>query len=51
MNSDGQVSPLSDQESLMTLSKANCLIAISEKEEKINSGDLVNIIKLNMDKL
>jgi molybdopterin biosynthesis enzyme len=34
----------------MTLSKANCLIAISEKEEKINSGDLVNIIKLNMDK-
>jgi len=50
LNLDGQVSPLSDQESLMTLSKANCLIAISEKEEKINSGDLVNIIKLNMDK-
>ena len=49
LNADGQVSPLADQESLMTLSKANCLITLGEKEEKLNSGDLVNILKLNQD--
>ena len=47
LNADGQVSPLADQESLMTLSKANCLITLGEKEEKLNSGDSVNILKLN----
>ena len=46
LNADGQVSPLADQESLMTLSKANCLITLGEKEEKLNSGDSVNILKL-----
>jgi molybdopterin biosynthesis enzyme len=50
LNSDGQVSPLADQQSLMTLSKANCLITIGEKEEKLSSGDSVNIIKLNQDR-
>ena len=50
LNADGQVSPLADQESLMTLSKANCLITLGEKEEKLNSGDLVNILKLNQDR-
>jgi len=50
LNADGQVSPLVDQESLVTLSKANCLIRIGEKEEKLNSGDLVNIVKLNQDR-
>ena len=50
LNADGQVSPLVDQESLTTLSKANCLIRIGEKEEKLNSGDLVNIVKLNQDR-
>ena len=50
LNAEGQVSPLADQESLMTLSKANCLITLGEKEEKLNSGDLVNILKLNQDR-
>lgn len=50
LNADGQVSPLADQESLMTLSKANCLITLGEKEEKLNSGDSVNIIHLTQDK-
>jgi len=50
LNADGQVSPLADQESLMTLSKANCLITLGEKEEKLNSGDSVNIIHLNQDR-
>jgi molybdopterin molybdotransferase len=50
LNADGQVSPLVDQESLITLSKANCLIRIGEKEERLNSGDLVNIVKLNQDR-
>jgi len=50
LNADGQVSPLADQESLMTLSKANCLITLGEKDEKLNSGDSVNIIHLNQDR-
>ena len=50
LNADGQVSPLADQESLMTLSKANCLITLGEKEEELNSGDSVNILKLNQDR-
>jgi len=50
LNADGQVSPLADQESLITLSKANCLIRLGEKEEKLSSGDLVNIVKLNQDR-
>ena len=50
LNADGQVSPLVDQESLITLSKANCLIRLGEKEEKLNSGDLVNRVKLNQDR-
>lgn len=47
VNLEGQVSPLPDQESLLTLSQANCLIALSEKDEKLNAGDLVSMIKLN----
>ena len=50
LNADGQVSPLANQESLMTLSKAICLITLGEKEEKLNSGDSVNILKLNQDR-
>ncbi len=50
LNADGQVSPLANQESLMTLSKANCLITLGENVEKLNSGDSVNILKLNQDR-
>lgn len=47
INSDGQVVPLEAQESLITLSIANCLIEVGEKVEKLASGDLVRVIELN----
>ena len=47
LNEDGQVSALADQDSLITLSKANCLIEINEKSEKLSAGDQVNILMIN----
>jgi molybdopterin biosynthesis enzyme len=41
---DGQVEALADQDSLISLSKANCLIEINEKSEKLSAGDQVNIL-------
>jgi len=47
LNEDGQVGPLADQDSLITLSMANCLIEINEKIEKLSAGDQVNILMVN----
>lgn len=44
LNKENQVTPLADQELLTTLSLANCLIEIGEKDQKLSAGDLVNII-------
>jgi molybdopterin molybdotransferase len=41
------VEPLSDQESITTLSRANCLITLGEKDSKFKVGDLVNVIMIN----
>lgn len=41
------VEPLSDQESITTLSQANCLITLGEKDSKFKVGDLVNVIMIN----
>jgi molybdopterin molybdotransferase len=47
LNEDGQVSALADQDSLITLSMANCLIEINDKSEKLSAGDQVNILMIN----
>ena len=47
LNGDGQVTALADQDSLITLSMANCLIEIDEKSEKLSAGDQVNILMVN----
>jgi molybdopterin biosynthesis enzyme len=47
LNEDGQVSALADQDSLITLSMANCLIEISDKSEKLSAGEQVNILMIN----
>jgi molybdopterin biosynthesis enzyme len=47
LNSDGSVEPLENQESIATLSLANCLITLGEKDKKVSSGDLVNVILIN----
>jgi len=46
-NKDGEVTPLGNQESLTTLSDADCLIAIPEKNKKLSAGDLVEILMIN----
>jgi molybdopterin biosynthesis enzyme len=46
-NKDGEVTPLGDQESLTTLSDADCLIALPEKNKKLSAGDLVEILMIN----
>lgn len=43
----GSVEPLSDQESITTLSQANCLITLGEKDSNFKAGDLVNVIMIN----
>jgi molybdopterin molybdotransferase len=43
----GSVKPLSDQESITTLSQANCLITLGEKDSNFKAGDLVNVIMIN----
>jgi molybdopterin molybdotransferase len=47
LNENGEVSALPDQDSLITLSMANCLIEINEKIEKLSAGDQVNILMVN----
>jgi molybdopterin biosynthesis enzyme len=47
LNDDGQVEPLANQELIATLSKANCLITLGEKDKNLKVGDLVNIIMIN----
>ena len=49
INSDGQVTPLSDQESITTLSFTDCLVLVNEKDEKLSSGDLVNVMMINQE--
>jgi molybdopterin biosynthesis enzyme len=44
VNEAGQVSVLPNQESLTTLSLANCLIVLDEKTEKLGAGDTVNLL-------
>ncbi|MEN9605568.1 MAG: hypothetical protein RJB29_442, partial [Actinomycetota bacterium] len=36
-----------DQALLSTLSDSNCLIALSEEEEKLRAGDEVDLIMIN----
>ena len=49
INSDGQVTPLCDQESITTLSFTDCLVLVNERDEKLNSGDLVNVMMINQE--
>ncbi len=49
INSDGQVTPLSNQESITTLSSTDCLVLVNEKDEKLSSGDLVNVMMINQE--
>ncbi len=44
LNNDGSVEPLENQGSIATLSLADCLITLGEKDKKVSSGDLVNIV-------
>jgi molybdopterin biosynthesis enzyme len=44
VNEAGQVSVLPNQESLTTLSLANCLIVLDEKAGKLGAGDTVNLL-------
>jgi len=44
---EGQVTPLTNQESLITLSEADSLIALPEKSKKLSAGDLVNVLLIN----
>jgi molybdopterin biosynthesis enzyme len=46
-NKDGEVTPLGNQESLTTLSDADCLIALPEKNKKLSAGDLVELLMIN----
>lgn len=47
INSDGSVEPLENQELISTLSLADCLITLGEKDKKLSAGDLVNVIMIN----
>jgi len=47
LNAEGQVTPLANQESLATISDADCLIALPEKSKKLSAGDLVEIVMIN----
>ena len=47
LNAEGQVTPLANQESLATISDADCLIALPEKNKKLSAGDLVEIVMIN----
>jgi molybdopterin biosynthesis enzyme len=47
INSDGSVEPLENQELISTLSLADCLITLGEKDKKFSAGDSVNVIMIN----
>ena len=47
LNVEGQVTPLANQESLATISDADCLIALPEKSKKLSAGDLVDLVMIN----
>ena len=47
INSDGSVKPLENQELISTLSLADCLITLGEKDKKLSAGDSVNVIMIN----
>ena len=47
LNAEGQVTPLANQESLATISDADCLIALPEKNKKLSAGDLVDLVMIN----
>ena len=47
INSDGSVEPLENQELISTLSLADCLITLGEKDKKFSTGDSVNVIMIN----
>ncbi|MFM7496274.1 MAG: molybdopterin-binding protein [Candidatus Nanopelagicus sp.] len=47
INSNGSVEPLENQESISTLSIADCLITLGEKDKKLSAGDSVNVIMIN----
>ena len=47
LNAEGQVTPLANQESLATISDADCLIALFEKSKKLSAGDLVDLVMIN----
>ena len=47
LNAEGQVTPLANQESLATISDADCLIALPEKSKKLSAGDLVDLVMIN----
>jgi len=38
---------LTNQESLATISDADCLIALPEKSKKLSAGDLVDLVMIN----
>ena len=46
-NKEGEVTPLANQESLATISGADCLIALPEKSKKLSAGDLVDLVMIN----
>ena len=46
-NKEGEVTPLANQESLATISDADCLIALPEKSKKLSAGDLVDLVMIN----
>ena len=47
INSNGSVEPLENQELISTLSLADCLITLGEKDKKLSAGDSVNVIMIN----
>ena len=47
LTTSGEVDPLAEQASLVTLANADCLIELSEKNQKLKSGDLVTVIMIN----
>ncbi|MFM9015728.1 MAG: molybdopterin-binding protein [Candidatus Nanopelagicus sp.] len=47
INLNGSVEPLENQELISTLSLADCLITLGEKDKKLSAGDSVNVIMIN----
>lgn len=47
LNAEGEATSLANQQSLTTLSDADCLIALPAKSKKLSAGDLVNLVMIN----